>query len=240
MFYCYGAYLCVGWRLENTPKYDIGLCRPRSIWFDPRTAQLRAEIDSQAHIYRAESISTLSATYVRAWRAKQKVFEMRFGTYEASYDNLPVCCLMLCREIQEAPIISSWYQDRKEHQAFFSEPSSVLVHVSGHFNTVPLYYGTFLTGKYKGQILSAIGVDCNNQVVPIAFAFVENENTDSWYWFLERVKIHVVAARPNVCLISDRNFGLLAAIRKLQEGDGIGHPIWPDVQNKWCIRHIWV
>lgn len=100
--------------------------------------------------------------------------------------------------------------------------------------------GTFLTGKYKGQILSAIGVDCNNQVVPIAFAFVENENTDSWYWFLERVKIHVVAARPNVCLISDRNFGLLAAIRKLQEGDGIGHPIWPDVQNKWCIRHIWV
>lgn len=111
------------------------------------------------HIYRAESISTLSATYVRAWRAKQKVFEMRFGTYEASYDNLPVCCLMLCREIQEAPIISSWYQDRKEHQAFFSEPSSVLVHVSGHFNIVsPVLCidGTFLTGRYKGQILSAI------------------------------------------------------------------------------------
>ena len=28
-------------------------------------------------------------SYVKAWRAKQKVFEMRFGTYEASYDNLP-------------------------------------------------------------------------------------------------------------------------------------------------------
>ena len=27
-------------------------------------------------------------SYVKAWRAKQKVFEMRFGTYEASYDNL--------------------------------------------------------------------------------------------------------------------------------------------------------
>ena len=64
--------------------------------------------------------------------------------------------------------------------------------------------GTFLTGRYKGQILTAIGVDCNNQIVPLAFAFVENENIDSWYWFLERVKIHVVAARPDVCLISDR------------------------------------
>jgi len=45
--------------------------------------------------------------------------------------------------------------------------------------------GTFLTGKYKGQILTAIGIDCNKQILPIAFAFVENENLDSWYWFLE-------------------------------------------------------
>ena len=76
---------------------------------------------------------------------------------------------------------------------------------------------TFLTGRYKGTILTAIGVDCIKQVVPIAFAFVENENTESWYWFLERVKIHVVAARPDVCLISDRHAGLLAAIRQLHE-----------------------
>ena len=57
--------------------------------------------------------------------------------------------------------------------------------------------GTFLIGRYKCQILTAIGVDCNNQIVPLAFAFVENENIDSWYWFLERVKVHVVAACPD-------------------------------------------
>ena len=28
-------------------------------------------------------------SYLKAWQAKQKVFEMRFGTYEASYDNMP-------------------------------------------------------------------------------------------------------------------------------------------------------
>ena len=28
-------------------------------------------------------------SYLKAWQAKQKVFEMRFGTCEASYDNLP-------------------------------------------------------------------------------------------------------------------------------------------------------
>ena len=98
--------------------------------------------------------------------------------------------------------------------------------------------GTFLTGKYKGQILTAIGVDGNNQVLPIAFAFVENENTRSWFWFLERVKRHVVAERPDVCLISDRHSGLLAAIDELQLGLGTEAPIWPDVRNRWCIRYM--
>ena len=31
-------------------------------------------------------------SYANTWRAKQKVFEMRFGTYEASYDNLRSNC----------------------------------------------------------------------------------------------------------------------------------------------------
>ena len=75
-------------------------------------------------------------------------------------------------------------------------------------------------------------------MVPIAFAFVENENTESWYWFLERVKIHVVAARPEVCLISESHAGLLAAIRQLHEESRGQPPLWPDVVSRWCIRHM--
>nr|AAX95816.1 hypothetical protein LOC_Os11g22190 [Oryza sativa Japonica Group]ABA93063.1 SWIM zinc finger family protein [Oryza sativa Japonica Group] len=65
-------------------------------------------------------------------------------------------------------------------------------------------------GKYRGQILTAIGVDGNNQVLPLAFDFVESENTDSWYWFLKLVKTKVV-----------------------------GYPgEWEDVQSRWCMRHM--
>jgi hypothetical protein len=39
-------------------------------------------------------------------------------------------------------------------------------------------------------MLTAIAVDGNNQLLPVAFAFVESENTDSWYRF-ERV-LHTV------------------------------------------------
>jgi hypothetical protein len=41
--------------------------------------------------------------------------------------------------------------------------------------------GTFLTGEYKGTILTAMEVDSNNQLLPLAIAFAEGENGNSWY-----------------------------------------------------------
>jgi hypothetical protein len=51
---------------------------------------------------------------------------------------------------------------------------------------------TFLIGKYKEQILTVIGVDENHQLLLHAFAFVDGESTNTWFWFLECVKLAVV------------------------------------------------
>ena len=45
--------------------------------------------------------------------------------------------------------------------------------------------GCFLKGLHKGQLLTAVGVDPNNQYYPIAYAVVETETRESWLWFLE-------------------------------------------------------
>nr|ABA97513.2 SWIM zinc finger family protein [Oryza sativa Japonica Group] len=94
--------------------------------------------------------------------------------------------------------------------------------------------------EVRGQLLTAIGVDGNNQLLPMAFAFIESENTESWYWFLDRVQRKVVCMRPNVCLILDRHAGMLRAIDYLQNGwDEKGIPAkWPDVQSRCCMRHM--
>ena len=137
-------------------------------------------------------------SYLKAWRVKQKVFEMRFGTYEASYDNLPHMLSQVAARNPESfydtylvPAVTRGQNILQ--RAFFCLGDCVRAFQC----CLPVICidGTFLTGRYKGQIL--------------AFAFVENENLDSWYWFLERVKVHVVAARLDVCLISDRHAGLL-------------------------------
>src|SRR6266498_2763033 len=92
-------------------------------------------------------------SYVKAWRAKQKVFEMRFGTYEASYDNLPH---MLCK-IVERNLGSHW--EVLHFPSLIGGPS-VLQRVffclgpcvKAFQYCLPLLYidGTFMTGKYKG------------------------------------------------------------------------------------------
>ncbi|KAL0367357.1 UNVERIFIED_CONTAM: hypothetical protein Sradi_3625800 [Sesamum radiatum] len=44
--------------------------------------------------------------------------------------------------------------------------------------------GCFLKGPQGGQLLTAVGTNANNNIFPIAYAVVENENKDSWVWFL--------------------------------------------------------
>ena len=44
--------------------------------------------------------------------------------------------------------------------------------------------GCFLKGTIKGELLTAMGRDANNQMYPIAWAVVNVENKDNWLWFL--------------------------------------------------------
>ena len=51
--------------------------------------------------------------------------------------------------------------------------------------------GTFLYGKYRGTLLIALTWDSDNRLFPLAFAIVEKEIDDSWYWFLRCIQINV-------------------------------------------------
>jgi hypothetical protein len=54
---------------------------------------------------------------------------------------------------------------------------------------------TFLTGKYEGTMLIAIGIDADRQLVPLAFVIMKKENSGSWGWFLHLVQRVVIRPR---------------------------------------------
>jgi len=45
--------------------------------------------------------------------------------------------------------------------------------------------GCFLKGKYGGELLTNVGRDGNDQMLPLAYAVVEVKNKETWTWFLD-------------------------------------------------------
>ncbi|RYR13413.1 hypothetical protein Ahy_B04g070428 isoform A [Arachis hypogaea] len=77
---------------------------------------------------------------------------------------------------------------------------------------------THLYGKYKGCLLVAVSQDGNNNIVPIAFAIVEGETSEAWYFFLSNLRQHVVTRDV------------------IARSNGAWSP--PRAFHMFCIRHI--
>ena len=81
-------------------------------------------------------------------------------------------------------------------------------------------------------MLTALSIDANGHIFPLAFAIVEGENTSSWSWFLHALREYVTD-RYGICLISDRHRGILSAIKNEEVG-------WsePRAVHRYCLRHV--
>jgi hypothetical protein len=91
--------------------------------------------------------------------------------------------------------------------------------------------GTFLTGKYEGTILIAIGIDADHQLVPLTFAIVEKENNDSCSWFLCLVQRVVVVPGCEICVISSTHARILNVVCE-------AIPNHSYVHHHLCTRHL--
>jgi hypothetical protein len=95
--------------------------------------------------------------------AKKKVMEMRWGTYEASYDNLPRSLNTI------ATLNHGSYYDIKAYDLVSRPGKQVLqraflalgpaIVAFKQCRPVICIDGTFLTGKYKGTILTTVAAD---------------------------------------------------------------------------------
>ncbi|XP_057248848.1 uncharacterized protein LOC125494674 [Beta vulgaris subsp. vulgaris] len=161
-----------------------------------------------------------SITYKRAWLAKQKAISNIFGDWEKSYQELPRY-LQALKESNRGTVVY-WStiptQDPTTHifrRVFWAFKPSI----SGFRHCRPLITidGTHLYGKYKGKLLIAMGTDANFQLFPLAFAVVEEESTEDWSWFLACIRSSVTD-RKDLCVISDRHRGILAAMNEPGSG----------------------
>ncbi|XP_038698484.1 uncharacterized protein LOC119996055 [Tripterygium wilfordii] len=90
--------------------------------------------------------------------------------------------------------------------------------------------GCFLKGVYGGQLLTAVGRDPNDQMLPIAFAVVDKETRATWRWFLGRLLEDIGSHRENRwTFVSDQQKGLGLVLDEDLQG----------VDHRFCVRHMY-
>ena len=117
--------------------------------------------------------------------------------------------------------------------------------------------GCFITHTCKGQLLTAMGRDANNQMFPIAWAVVDVENKNNWCWFLSLLSDDLNLSNGlGVTVISDAHkvipiFVLLNALKLTlyintdytmfcMQGLIEAVKTWlPQAEHRHCTRHLY-
>ncbi|KAH9670100.1 mutator transposase mudra protein [Citrus sinensis] len=76
--------------------------------------------------------------------------------------------------------------------------------------------GCHLKGPYKGVLLTAVSIDANYGIYPLAMCVVDTENNEPWLYFLEKLYDQVGCnGGEGLCFMSDRQKGILNALERV-------------------------
>uniref|UniRef100_A0A2N9FC16 MULE transposase domain-containing protein n=1 Tax=Fagus sylvatica TaxID=28930 RepID=A0A2N9FC16_FAGSY len=163
----------------------------------------------KAFKYQVMNDFKVDVTKYKVYRAKRKAFEIIHGDYEESYGRLwdyaatlqktnkgSCVVVKVVKTIPTSPIIfQRMYVSFAVMKKGFKEGCRPFIGLDG----------CHLKGPYRGQLLSAIGRDGNDNIYPIAVTTVEQENNEAWSWFLKNLLDDIGSVKDNGwTFISDR------------------------------------
>nr|GEW90342.1 hypothetical protein [Tanacetum cinerariifolium] len=79
-----------------------------------------------------------------------------------------------------------------------------------HMRPLIIIDAAHLKGRYEGTNLLAVGMDGNNQIIPVATGVSQGETGPSWTWFLSKLK-ECIGGIPKLTIISDRHAAILSS-----------------------------
>lgn len=110
-------------------------------------------------------------------RAMTSAKESLHGNYKDSFDNLRGLEREFTRK-GDGTVTNLIVNNDGTFRSFFWEFGPCIEAFNICLRPVMIMDSTILTGLYSGALLMACGVDGENEIVPIAFSVVEEENDD--------------------------------------------------------------
>ncbi|XP_060202807.1 uncharacterized protein LOC132631225 [Lycium barbarum] len=170
----------------------------------------------------------------QVYRVKRIAKEMIEGHYKEQYAKLEDYCAELKKKNPGSTVLLETIPNEEDGKPIFERIYICLEPCKRSWKAGcrPLIGmdGCFLKGPYGGQLLTAIGIDVDNGMFPIAYAVVDVEDKHNWKWFLNLLVDDLqIRNHDNLCLITDKQKGLEGAI----------YEIVPQVEHRHCVRHLY-
>ncbi|XP_015950768.1 uncharacterized protein LOC107475616 [Arachis duranensis] len=128
-------------------------------------------------------------SYNKVWLTKQKAVAQIYSDWEESYSDLPRWILGVTSTmdssvalLKTSPVRVGDQVDESRgyfHRMFWTFPPCI--EAFRHCKPLVSIGGTHLYDKYGGTLLLAISQDENSNILPVAFALVEEKNAKSWF-----------------------------------------------------------
>ncbi|XP_042029772.1 uncharacterized protein LOC121776652 [Salvia splendens] len=203
---------------------------------------IRSQIENDAE-FKPSAVLTyikdkfhVKISYKKAWYARRKAIELVYGGWEGSFRQLPSYLTELQTQnpgtIVESlhdPVLSQGNTKVFRYVFWAFGPAIEAFQVAKPVLSVN---GTHLRGRLKGKLLAAVGYDANKNCLPVAFAIVDEETNESWSWFLNLMRVHIIKHDQEVCIISDRHQGIINALKA---------DVWkesPVGYHRFCLIHV--
>ncbi|KAK4402446.1 hypothetical protein Sango_0985300 [Sesamum angolense] len=101
----------------------------------------------------------------------------------------------------DVPYQKAWYNLKMAREIVYGTWESSVQKLPAYLGAIQKYNpGTIVEWKHKGLQASTAAMDGNQQVLPLAFAVVDEETYPSWKWFLQQLSRHVIEGRRGCAL----------------------------------------
>ncbi|XP_075098889.1 uncharacterized protein LOC142175792 [Nicotiana tabacum] len=136
-------------------------------------------------------------SYVKAYRTKEKEFELLRGIPRESYSKLPGHLYMINMINPGSVTMLHKSEDGRFMYIFVALNASII----GWKYCYPIVVvdGTFLKSSHRGRMLTASTQDAAGKSFSLAYVVVDSENDASWEWFFEMFR-QAFGERERICI----------------------------------------
>ncbi|GJT25956.1 transposase, MuDR, MULE transposase domain protein [Tanacetum coccineum] len=133
----------------------------------------------------------LNLTYNQAYRSKNKGLEMLMGSPNESFQKFPYYCYNL-RNVNPDTRTNIKVDEHGRFEMLFIALGVAIDSFIIYLRPLVIIDGAHLKDDvYHGVNLLVVGMDGNNQTLPIAFGICQGEDGAGWTWFLESESLSI-------------------------------------------------